>query len=59
MKVDVKVQGRAEALDEGHCPGAGGVVSEASLPEQPGGNRAIDDAQGLAHQVRVAGKQEA
>ena len=59
LQMHIQVQSRAEALDEGYCTGACGAVGEASLVNEPGSDGAIDKPQGLSHQVRVAGKQEA
>lgn len=58
VKMDVQVQGRAEALDQRDRPGGRLLSGEASLVGQVGGDRPGDDAQHPAHQLRVGGEQE-
>ena len=57
-KVNVEVQRAAEALDQRHRARVARLRRKACLFDQMRGNGAIDDAQYLAHDVGLAGKQE-
>ena len=48
VQVDVEVQRRTDALDEGHGAGAGaGAHAQPGAADEEGGDRPVDDAQDL------------
>ena len=53
MKVNIEIERRSKALDQGHRAGLRGRGSEAGLIDQITRNRAIDDAQHRATWVRA------
>jgi len=60
VKVNVEVQRRAEALDEGDRPGLGaGGDGESGLLDEVCGDGAVHHAQDLAQDLRLGGEQEA
>ena len=59
MKVHIKIQGTAKALNERDRAGAGGFVGAPCQLDQVCGNDAIDDAQYLAHDGGPGGEQKA
>ena len=60
MEVDIQVQRRAEALDEGDSPGLGaGGDRETGLLDEVCGDRSIHHAQHLTQYVGLGGEQEA
>lgn len=59
VEMDVQVQGRAEALDQGDRPSGSFLAGQSGLPGQVGGDRPGHDTQHPAHQLRVGGKEEA
>ena len=58
VKMDIEVQRRAKALDEGDGPRHGTVVCIACFRDQMGSDDAMDDAQHPPHDLRPAGEQE-
>lgn len=58
VKMNVQVQCRAEALNQGDSPGMGSTLVEPGLLDQVGGHRAIDDLQHFAHHGGLLGKQK-
>ena len=58
MQVDVEVQRRAEALDEGDGSGAGaGAHAQSGAADEEGGDRPVDDTQDLGEH-RGAGREQ-
>lgn len=59
VKVDVRIQRTAEALDEGDRTRTDRRVGMSRFLDQVRGNDAVDDPQHLSHDRRSAGEQKA
>lgn len=53
VEMDVQVERRPEALDQGDRPGGGFLAGQSGLLGQGGGDRPGNDTQHLSHQLRV------
>ena len=58
MKMDIQVQRTAKTLDQGDGTCVSGLFCIAGFPGQVCSNGAADNTQRLAHDFRLAGKQE-
>ena len=58
MEMDVQVESRAEALDQGDCAGVGCRMGVTSLFDQMRGYAAVDDTEHPPRDRRAAGEQE-
>jgi len=59
VEVDIEVERTAKALDQGHCASLCGGFGKTGFVDQMRGNGAVDDAQYLAHNGGLPGKQKA
>ncbi len=54
----IQVKGASEALNQGDCAGLGALTGKPGLLDQVGSDAAVDDAEHLAHDGRVAREQK-
>jgi hypothetical protein len=58
VKMYIEVESRAEALDQSHCTGSPVLKPVSSFVNQMCRNCAVNNAQHLAHRLRMGGEKE-